>query len=170
MIDEKTKKKLLKELAKSGNVYITCLKTGVDKATYYRWKKEDKRFHKFATAAERMGRSNKVDVAEHALMIRVNKGDMSAIKYVLSHLSDQYRPKEQNIFFHHSADSDKMNEFKSKEREHWDAITEAWKELTELVRSKHFRKREKDSVHGHLSEFKKKEPRFNKNMNKSKSS
>jgi hypothetical protein len=35
MIDDKTKQKLLDEISNFGNVYLSCLKVGVDKATYY---------------------------------------------------------------------------------------------------------------------------------------
>ncbi len=37
MHDDKTKEKLLKELRKFGNVYLSCLKVGIDKSTFYRW-------------------------------------------------------------------------------------------------------------------------------------
>ena len=93
MIDEDTKHKFLKELAKSGNVYIASMKIGIHRDSHYRWKKEDKEYAKQATLAEKRGRENNCDVAEHALMINVKEKKMDAIKYVLSHNSPKYRIK-----------------------------------------------------------------------------
>jgi hypothetical protein len=96
MIDAETKHKLLAEIAKSGNVYLSCIKTGVDKSTYYRWRKEDKGFKKEANLAQRQGRENNCDVAEQSLMLLVKDKKLEAIKYVLSHNSPRYKPKRTN--------------------------------------------------------------------------
>lgn len=98
MIDDETKRKLLEELEKTGNVYLSCTKAGVNRATYYRWKKQDNRFRKLADMAERDGRANICDVAEQALLIKVKEKDMTAIKYVLSHNSPIYKPKRIDKF------------------------------------------------------------------------
>jgi len=94
MIDGKTKNKLLEELEKNGNVYLSCLKINVHRSTYYRWKGEDKEFNKKAEQAERTGRDNNCDIAEHALMLNVKDKKMEAIKYVLGHNSPKYKPKK----------------------------------------------------------------------------
>lgn len=96
MIDAETKHKLLAEIAKSGNVYLSCMKTGVDKSTYYRWCKEDKGFKKEANLAQRQGRENNCDVAEQSLMLLVKDKKLEAIKYVLGHNSPRYKPKKTN--------------------------------------------------------------------------
>lgn len=93
MIDGKIKKKLLKEFEKTGNVYLSCLKLGVDKSTHYRWKKESKKYKNDSEEAINMGRENNCDIAEHSLMINVRDKKMDAIKYVLSHNSERYKPK-----------------------------------------------------------------------------
>lgn len=105
MIDAETKHRLLTEIAKSGNVYLSCVKTGVDKSTYYRWCKEDKIFKKEAKLAERQGRENNCDVAEHSLMLKVKEKDLGAIKYLLSHNSARYKPKKKNIILTHKTES-----------------------------------------------------------------
>lgn len=67
MIDEPTKRKFLKELEKSGNVYLASLKVGIHRDSHYRWKKEDKEYRKLSILlAEKIGRENNCDVAEHA--------------------------------------------------------------------------------------------------------
>ena len=94
MIDDETKNKLIEELEKSGNVYLSCLKININRSTYYRWKKNDKEFRKKANQAERLGRENNCDIAEHALMLKVKEKDMSAIKYVLDNNSKKYKRKQ----------------------------------------------------------------------------
>lgn len=94
MIDGKTKNKLLEELEKNGNVYLSCLKINIHRSTYYRWKGEDREFNKKAEQAERTGRENNCDIAEHALMLNVKDKKMEAIKYVLGHNSPKYKPKK----------------------------------------------------------------------------
>lgn len=95
MIDDKTKSKLLKEISKLGIVYLACLKIGVDKSTYYRWKEDNKKFRKLANEAEDIGDSNFCDIAESMLSNNVKKGDQRAIEFVLTHRSKKYRPKKE---------------------------------------------------------------------------
>ncbi|MDP3996817.1 MAG: hypothetical protein Q8P86_03960 [bacterium] len=138
MIDLETKEKLLKEIEKSGNVYLSCMKTGIDKATFYRWKKDDKQFNKKATEAIKRGRENNCELAEHALMLNVKEKKMDAIKYVLSHQSKIYRPKDRKVFLVHSntKTSDKAISAKKKEdiRSYTTGYTDAMKEFMENER------------------------------------
>jgi len=135
MINLETKEKLLKEIEKSGNVYLSCMKTGIDKATFYRWKKDDKQFGKKATEAIKRGRENNCELAEHALMLNVKEKKMDAIKYVLSHQSKIYRPKDRKVFLVHSNTntSDKAISAKKKEdiRSYTTGYTDAMKEFME---------------------------------------
>jgi len=113
MIDDVTKNKFLKELEKNGNVLLSCLKINIHRSTYYRWKKEDKKFREKAAEAEKHGRENNVDIGEHSLMKKVREGDLGAIKYLLGHISSKYRPKKEAsrvIFVHEKKDplSDKQ--------------------------------------------------------------
>ncbi len=104
MIDDKTKQKLLKEISNYGNVYLSCLKVGVDKATYYRWKQQDKEFRKLANKAEKMGRENINDIAEHSLLKNVKDGNQRAIEYTLSHNSKRYKRKKEDVVIIHKKD------------------------------------------------------------------
>jgi hypothetical protein len=94
MIHSATKKKLLTELEKNGNVSIACMKAGVNRATYYRWRQENKEFMKRSNQALKQGRENNCDIAEHALMLKVKDQDISAIKYLLNNNSPRYKRKQ----------------------------------------------------------------------------
>jgi hypothetical protein len=96
MIGSKTKRKLLHELEKSGNVLLSCLKIGIDKSTFYRWREQDAEFRKMSDRVIRIGRENNCDISEHSLMLNVKEKKMDAIKYVLSHNSPRYKPKKSN--------------------------------------------------------------------------
>lgn len=102
MIDSKTRQKLIQELEKSGNVYLSCLKVGINRSTFYRWRDGDPKFRKLAGKAMRIGWENNCDIAEHALMINVKEKRMEAIKYVLSRQSSRYRPKDKKVTLIHS--------------------------------------------------------------------
>jgi ACT domain-containing protein len=93
MIDGKTKQKFLKELEKYGNAYLSCLKVGINRSTFYRWKDSDKDFRKHADRSISQGRENISDIAEYSLVQNVKEKKMDAIKYVLSHNSPRYRQK-----------------------------------------------------------------------------
>lgn len=135
MIDGKTRNNLLQEIEKTGNVYLSCLKVGVNKATYYRWRQTDKAFRKQADNAIRCGRENLCDIAEHALMINVKGGKMDAIKYALSHNSPRYKPKDKRaIIVHTTAENNEdAIAFNNKERErhYYDGYSDAIKKYTE---------------------------------------
>lgn len=119
MIDSKTRKKLIQELEKNGNVYLSCLKVGINKATYYRWREGDSKFRRLTDKAIRMGRENMCDIAERALLLKVKDKDLGAIKYQLSHNSPRYKPKDKRAYIIHSNDkeSEKVIAQKEKERE-----------------------------------------------------
>lgn len=105
MIDGDIKKKLLDEIRKFGNVYLSCLKVGVNRATYYRWRQKDKMFRVKAKEAERLGRENICDVAEHCLMQNVKGKNQRAIEYTLSHNSERYKQKQtSNVIILHKKD------------------------------------------------------------------
>ncbi len=91
MIDDETKQKLLKELEKSGNVFISCKKVGIDRSTFYRWKENDDVFRREAERVERLGRADNTDIGEHLLMKKVKEENLEAIKYLLRHNSPMYR-------------------------------------------------------------------------------
>ena len=107
MIRNKTKRKLLNEIQKFGNVYLSCLKIGISRATYYRWKQEDEKFKKEAEEAERVGRENICDVAEHSLLQNIKNKDQRAIEFTLTHNSEKYKRNQTTnvVIVHKKEDS-----------------------------------------------------------------
>mgnify|MGYP000922300530 CR=1 FL=1 len=107
MIGEETKKKVLSELEKFGNVFYACKKNGVSTSTYYRWFENNRDFRKKAKTAIKVGQKNFVDLAENGLISNVGNKDQRAIEYVLSHLSKRYRKSDESkVIIIHRKDAD----------------------------------------------------------------
>lgn len=105
MIRGKIKLKLLKEIEKFGNVYLSCQKIGIDKATYYRWKENDEEFKKRAERAEEIGRENIGEVAEYGLLQNIKEKNQRAIEFALVNVSKKYkRDRTTNVIFMHKKD------------------------------------------------------------------
>jgi putative insertion element HTH domain-containing protein len=102
MIDNNAKKKLMKELQKSGNVYLSCLKVNIDRSTHYRWREKNKKYREESNRLISIGRENNCDIAEHSLMRNVTSGKIESIKYYLAHNSERYKSKKSSIIFHKS--------------------------------------------------------------------
>lgn len=138
MVDLETKNKLLKELEKTGNVYISCARVGIDRSTYYEWLKSEKEFGKKMREAIKRGREGNCDIAEYALMKNAKEGKMDAIKYVLGHQSKIYKPKDRKVFLVHSNknESEKAIEIRKKERRriYCAGYTDSMKSYTENLR------------------------------------
>ncbi len=102
MIRSKTKKKLLDEIQKFGNVFLSCQKFGIDKATYYRWKEKDEKFKIEAEKAEDMGRENIGEVAEYGLLQNIKEKNQRAIEFALVNVSKKYkRDTTSTVIFMH---------------------------------------------------------------------
>ena len=102
MIKGKIKQKLLKEIEKFGNVYLSCQKVGVDKATYYRWKENDEKFRAQAEKAEEIGRENIGEVAEYGLLQNIKEKNQRAVEFALIHVSKKYKQdRTTNVIFMH---------------------------------------------------------------------
>lgn len=134
MIDDKTKDKLLEELEKGGNVYFSCLKAGISRATFYRWMKDDDLLAKEVRRVIHIGKQNNCDIAEQALMINVKNKDMNAIKYVLSHNSETYRPKDRKVTIVHDSGGQKSDSEKTEHsKDYYNGYTDALKTITETI-------------------------------------
>lgn len=107
MIGEKTKRKILEELEKFGNVFYACKKNNISTSTYYRWFENNRDFRKKAKTAIKVGQKNYVDLAENSLISNVSNKDQRAIEYVLSHLSKRYRKSDESkVIIVHRKDAD----------------------------------------------------------------
>lgn len=81
--------KIAEELKKTPIVQIACQRTGIGRATYYRWYKENPEFRKTADEAVMEGEELFNDLGEHQLMILMKDKHWPAIRYWL----DKRHPK-----------------------------------------------------------------------------
>lgn len=90
---QKQKEALCEQLRKTPIVQVTCEKTGVSRATYYRWKKEDKVFAKQAEEALSEGVHLMNDMAESQLLSAIKSQNLTAIIFWLKHRHKSYTQK-----------------------------------------------------------------------------
>jgi len=89
----KTKELLIEQLKKTPIIQVACEKTGVGRATYYRWKKEDEEFSTKADEALSEGSSLVSDIAESQLMSAIKDKNLTAIIFWLKHHHPAYATK-----------------------------------------------------------------------------
>lgn len=90
---ERERTSLLSHLRKTPIIQLACEKTGVGRATYYRWRKEDKVFAKEADKALAEGIALMNDFAESQLIASIRDRNMTAIIYWLKHRHKSYSTK-----------------------------------------------------------------------------
>jgi len=84
------KELLIEQLKKTPIVQIACEKTGIGRATYYRWRKEDEEFTKAADEAITEGNELVNDMAESQLMAAIRDGNLGGIIFWLKHHHPRY--------------------------------------------------------------------------------
>lgn len=89
----KEKQLLLENLKKIPIVEIACNKSGVGRATYYRWRKEDIEFSKKADESLSEGVKLINDMAESQLLSAIRDKNLTAILYWLNHRHSAYSNK-----------------------------------------------------------------------------
>ncbi len=90
---KKDKELLISQLAKTPIVQISCEKTGVGRATYYRWRSDDKRFALDADRAIQEGSLLINDLAESQLLSAIMEKNMTAIIFWLKHHHSSYETR-----------------------------------------------------------------------------
>lgn len=90
---QQQKQALCDQLRKTPIVQITCEKTGVSRATYYRWRKDDKAFAKKADEALSEGVHLMNDMAESQLLSAIKSQNLTAIIFWLKHRHKSYTQK-----------------------------------------------------------------------------
>ena len=88
----KIKKELLDYLVKTPIIQFACDKSGISRATYYRWLKEDKEFAKQSEQALLEGFLLVNDVAEAQLVTLIKEKNVAAIFFWLKHHHQIYSP------------------------------------------------------------------------------
>ena len=88
---KKDKEKFLEVLEKNPVIQIAVERSGISKATFYRWKELDKEFAKKVEVALREGNSLITDIAIAQLISAIKEKNLGAIKFWLEKHSDEYR-------------------------------------------------------------------------------
>jgi len=88
-------KKLVEELKKTPIVQVACQRTGIGRATYYRWHKENLEFRKTADEAMAEGEGFVSDMSESQLITLIKEKNWSAIRFWLEKRNPKYASKLQ---------------------------------------------------------------------------
>jgi len=86
----RNKKLLLENLRKIPIIQVACAKSGVSRASYYRWYGEDNKFKEEADEALSEGIDKINDLAESKVIENINTGDMRAVMYWLNNHHSSY--------------------------------------------------------------------------------
>lgn len=84
------KEQLLEQLKKTPVVQFACEKSGVSRATFYRWKVEDKEFKKLSEEAILEGETFITDMTESQLISLIKDKNFHAIQLWLRHHHPKY--------------------------------------------------------------------------------
>jgi hypothetical protein len=84
---------VIEQLRKIPIIQVACEKTGVSRATFYRWKQEDSEFGKSCEAALSDGVALVNDMAESQLLSAIKEKNTTAIFYWLNHRHPSYGNK-----------------------------------------------------------------------------
>lgn len=87
------KKTLIEQLRKTPIIEVACKKTGIGRATFYRWKKDDPDFASDAEFAIQEGSQLVNDMAESQLINAIKNGNLTGIIFWLKNHHKQYSPK-----------------------------------------------------------------------------
>ncbi len=90
---KKEKEEILNQLKTTPIVQVACQKTGVSRATYYRWKKEDVEFSVKIEESLREGKGYINDMAESQIIRMIKEGDRTACMYWLNNHHSGYTYK-----------------------------------------------------------------------------
>jgi hypothetical protein len=90
---EEDKKAVLEQLSKLPIIQIACQKAGVSRATYYRWRGEDKQFAKDADEAIGEGVQMINDLSESQLITAIRNNNFSAVRFWLMNRHKAYTNK-----------------------------------------------------------------------------
>lgn len=89
----KKKAELIEQLKKTPIIQIACEKVGVGRATFYRWRKEDKEFAEQVEQSLTDGAYLVSDMAESKLISAIKKESLPAIIFWLKSHHPKYRTK-----------------------------------------------------------------------------
>ena len=95
MKSENSKKLLLEQLRKIPIVEIACRQCSISSATYYRWRKTNKKFREQSDQALKDGIRFTNDMAESKLIKLLSEGNLRAIIFWLKHRHNSYKERKE---------------------------------------------------------------------------
>jgi hypothetical protein len=90
---QKDKLDLIENLKRMPIIEVACTKTGISRATYYRWKESDPTFSQMADKAQDEGESLIKDVAVSKIIKGINEDNLTAAMYWLNHRDPRFSNK-----------------------------------------------------------------------------
>jgi len=90
---EEDKKAVLEQLSKLPIIQVACQKASVSRATYYRWRNEDKKFAADADIAIEEGVQMINDLSESQLITAIRNNNFSAVRFWLQNRHKAYATK-----------------------------------------------------------------------------
>ena len=93
MKTEKDKKIFLDNLRKIPIIQIACERSGISRATVYRWKNEDEEFAKALEEALGEGEALINDMSESQLIALIRDKSFAAIRFWLNHRHEKFRER-----------------------------------------------------------------------------
>lgn len=94
---KKLKTRVVDELRINPVVEAACRKSGLPRATFYRWLEDDDSFYSDVELAQAQGRERVNDMAESEVMKGIGRGDFRYVKYWLEHNSRRYVQKQHPV-------------------------------------------------------------------------
>lgn len=88
-----TKKLFLENLRKVPIIQVACEKSGVSRATVYRWRDKDKKFRKVLNEALSEGEALVNDMSESQLISLIKEKNFSAIRFWLNHRHEKFKER-----------------------------------------------------------------------------
>ncbi len=92
-VNEKAKAELLEILSKNPILQPACDRCGISRATYFRWKADDKKFKEEADKAIVEGRILVSELSESKLLSAIKNENLGAIKFWLQNNDPRYAQK-----------------------------------------------------------------------------
>lgn len=86
---------LIEKFHRTPIIQVACEKTGISRASYYRWRKEDESFAKLCDEAMHEGVELINDLAESKLITAINEQNQTAMSFWLRHRHPAYAEKLQ---------------------------------------------------------------------------
>lgn len=90
---QKDKQLVIENLKRMPIVEVVCTKSGISRATYYRWKKQDQQFAKETDEAQAEGDSLIGDLAMSKVVKGINEDNLTAAMYWLNHRDPRFSNK-----------------------------------------------------------------------------